>query len=212
MRPVERGEAPQIFNHYKEAAPHLKDRLGRYCSYCERWIAAGIAVEHVSPKSSDEAKALDWSNFLLACMDCNSTKSKKAFVQGQCLWPDADNTFHALSYREDGAIKPNPELDESKVKQIQALLTLVGLSKHPKDDNSHRWDDRLEAWNKAQQAKCLIAVTDKARPLAIQTATGHGHWSIWMTVFANDADMQSRLIDAFPGTAKARLAGSSNPL
>ncbi|MDI9334023.1 MAG: HNH endonuclease [Cytophagales bacterium] len=206
MRPVERGEVPHIFAHYKEAAPYLKARLGRYCSYCERWIATGIAVEHISPKSNDADRALEWSNFLLACMDCNSTKGAKALVHDQCLWPDTDNTFHALIYREDGALKPNPKLNDSTALQVQCLLNLVGLNKQPKDDNGHRWDDRIEAWDKAVAAKRMIEIDEAARPLAIKTVTGHGHWSIWMTVFADDADMQSRLIEAFPGTARARLA------
>lgn len=34
------------------------------------------------------------------------------------------------------------------------------------------------------------------------SAAGHGFWSVWMTVFAEDLDVQDALRDAFPGTAK----------
>jgi uncharacterized protein (TIGR02646 family) len=217
MRPVERGDAPQVFNDYREAAPYLKERLGRYCSYCERFIAAGLAVEHVSPKSQDAFMLLEWSNFLLACIDCNSTKGNKTVHKGRCLWPDTDNTFTALTYRDDGAVKPSVKLSNEGQARAKALLDLVGLDKEPKDDKSHRWDDRREAWHKASIAKKLIAntatskaVAAKAKVMAISTVQGHGHWSIWMTVFSDDVDMQARLIEAFPGTAQARLAMTVN--
>jgi hypothetical protein len=210
MRPVERGEAPATFTDYKQAAPYLKERLGRYCSYCERWIPVNLAVEHVSPKSKNPAHQLAWTNFLVACGNCNSTKGDEV---ADGLWPDQHDTFHALVYRESGAIKPaNP--DDARA---AALLHLVGLDKTPDSISAgdHRFDDRYEAWGKAQRAKQLIAktplaITPHARASAIDTVTGHGHWSIWMTVFADDPDMQQRLIAAFPGTAKARLGYSSD--
>jgi uncharacterized protein (TIGR02646 family) len=189
-----------IFTDYKQAAPYLKERLGRYCSYCERWIAVSLAVEHVSPKSKNLAHQLDWNNFLVACGNCNSTKGDQV---ADCLWPDLHDTFHALIYRESGAVKPaNPE-----DARATAILRLVGLDKKPDSISAedHRFDDRYEAWGKAERAKQLIAKTPLARASATDTVTGHGHWPIWMTVFADDADMQQRLIAAFPGTAKARL-------
>jgi hypothetical protein len=51
MRPIERGISPvQSFKDYYEASPYLIDRLGNYCSHCERKIETHLAVEHVLPK------------------------------------------------------------------------------------------------------------------------------------------------------------------
>jgi uncharacterized protein (TIGR02646 family) len=213
MRPVNRGEHPvelaSPMAHYRDAAPYLRERLGRYCSYCERWIATSLAVEHIAPKHADRAKERDWNNFLLACTDCNSTKGTKVSASDS-LWPDQHNTFNALLYREDGAIKPHPALAPTEQARSAALLQLVGLDKPPKDDNSHRWDDRMEAWGKAQRARELLQrmpppLLERTRALALETLTGHGGWSIWMTVFSDDPVMQNLFVDQFPGTARERL-------
>jgi hypothetical protein len=193
------------FTDYKQAAPYLKERLGRYCSYCERPIPVQLAVEHVSPKHHFLDRKLDWHNFLLACANCNSTKGDQI---ADSLWPDQHDTFHALAYRESGALKPRSPDDALAA----ALLRLVGLDKAPDSISAedHRFEDRLEAWGTAALAKKTIAGNPVARDLAVKAATGHGHWSIWMTVFADDPDMQQRLIAAFPGTAKARLGYGSD--
>jgi hypothetical protein len=34
----------------------------------------------------------------------------------------------------------------------------------------------------------------------IDTVKAKGFWSVWMTVFSDDADMLDRLMVAFPGT------------
>ena len=38
MRPVDKGAAPAVYTHYKNARVDLIGRLGDYCSYCERQI------------------------------------------------------------------------------------------------------------------------------------------------------------------------------
>ena len=77
MRPINRGDAPQAFNDYKAAKPFLTDRLGTYCSFCERRIPTNLAVEHILPKDEDLPFAdlrNEWTNFLLSCVNCNSSK------------------------------------------------------------------------------------------------------------------------------------------
>jgi hypothetical protein len=202
MRPIDRGATPpEVLTDYAQAAPYLKERLGRYCSYCERHFPASLAVEHISPKSLEPSERLSWTNFLLACAPCNSSKGVKPYVAGRSLWPDSDDTFNALIYREDGAIK-------AKSQEATALLALVGLDQSPRADQGTRWKDRQEAWELALEAQRNIAANPSTKTFALKAVLKCGHWSIWMTVFAGDADMQSRLIDAFPGTAKARLAGA----
>ena len=52
MRPVFKGENPKdtnnndiIFTEYARSRRYLIDRIGEYCSYCERKIEASLAVE-----------------------------------------------------------------------------------------------------------------------------------------------------------------------
>ena len=40
------------------------------------------------------------------------------------------------------------------------------------------------------------------RTLAVEVAAARGFWSVWMTVFSDNAVMLSLLIERFPGTAK----------
>jgi len=69
MRPVRRGGSPQPddFDPYTDAKPDLISRLGGYCSYCERRIAANLAVEHIQPKKLPAYQDLEgrWENFCL---------------------------------------------------------------------------------------------------------------------------------------------------
>ena len=111
VRPVDKGVAPpQAFTTYSEAAPELVARLGRYCSYCERHITTHLGVEHVQPKSLETALECTWSNFLLACVNCNSCKGSTAITLCNYLWPDVDNTLRAFCYFRGGMILPNPTL------------------------------------------------------------------------------------------------------
>ena len=71
MRPVNKGGDLGDFNPYNDAQQPLISRLGENCSYCERWIAGGIHVEHKLPKGEYPNFKLKWTNFLLACGNCN---------------------------------------------------------------------------------------------------------------------------------------------
>ncbi len=60
MRPIVKGANPTdengveiIFTKYARARRYLIDRIGEYCSYCERKIEANLAVEHVQPKDTN---------------------------------------------------------------------------------------------------------------------------------------------------------------
>ncbi|MEM8995751.1 MAG: HNH endonuclease [Acidobacteriota bacterium] len=73
------GGAPEVvdFEDYADAKADLVSRLGLFCSYCERAINTNLAVEHIQPKKGDFGRpdlAGRWENFLLACVNCNSTK------------------------------------------------------------------------------------------------------------------------------------------
>mgnify|MGYP006290641343 FL=1 len=216
MRPIRRNTSPQNndFDDYTEAKPFLISRLGSYCSYCERRIATQLAVEHIQPKGLSQYAHLigRWSNFLLACVNCNSTKKNKDVVLSRVLLPDRDNTFYAYIYSPDGKIETRNDLSPDVRMAAENTLRMVGLDKSSSqihDENGKmvaidRYAQRMEVFLVAQSAKSDIASNvgnDAVRRGAIRTAMGYGFFSIWMTVFANDLDMQKSLVDAFNGTA-----------
>ena len=138
MRPVDKGAVPlddegnpKQFSKYKNARSDLITRLGGYCSYCEMKLDASLAVEHVQPKKHHEHLALSWSNFLLGCTNCNSTKGDKDPELSSLLWPDSDNTFMAFQYSEDGVVRVNPALSGDRARKATAMIKLVGLDKTP---------------------------------------------------------------------------------
>lgn len=214
MRPVKRGGRPQDeagqevqFAEYAQARKELIRRLGEYCSYCEMHLDTSLAVEHVRPKKPPGAaavmpdRALDWNNFLLACTNCNSTKGDTDVVLEDYLWPDRDDTFHALRYSVGGLVGSSPGNDQAKAEE---LLKLVGLRKTPdaEEASDRRWLNRREAWELAVRAKERLArcPSDDMREQILETAQAKGFWSVWMTVFADDAIMRVGLLAACPGT------------
>jgi len=210
MRPVDKGSSPEDFSDYREAAPFLEDRLGRYCNYCERRLETNLAVEHVQPKSREPELARDWDNYLFSCVNCNSSKGDTEVELEQYLWPDRDNTSRAFKYGEAGVISVSDRVSgESGVEaQAKALITLVGLDKvpgssNPPTDADQRWIRRAEIWVFAIRARTAIRTTDteETRELAIVAAIGWGGFSIWMDVFEDDEEFRNRLISAFAGTS-----------
>lgn len=214
MRPVNRGSCPTDdegdevrFAEYTHARKKLIQRLGEYCSYCEMHLDSSLAVEHVRPKKPPGAgavmldRALDWHNFLLACTNCNSTKGDTDVVLGEYLWPDRDDTFHALRYSVGGVVDSAPGGEKIRADR---LLDLVGLRKllDTQEASDRRWLNRKDAWEAAVRSKGNLAKCphDAMRDQIILTVVANGYWSIWMTVFADDPDMRGRLLQAFPGT------------
>ncbi len=50
MRPVNKGKREQEYKPYQTAKRELFEAIGPYCSYCERIIELGGAIEHIQPK------------------------------------------------------------------------------------------------------------------------------------------------------------------
>ena len=224
MRPIRRGPSPRHgdFDDYRDAKAYLINRLGRYCSYCERRIATMLAVEHIQPKGLPAYGQLAgrWENFLLGCVNCNSTKKVKDVHLDAILLPDRDNTFAAFAYTADGKVAPAAGLKAGLRKMAQDTLGLTGLDKPistVQDENGKqvaidRVSQRMEAWAVAEEAKHDVLMNPDnvaVRQGAIRTAIFSGFFSIWLTVFSNDADMRNRLIDAFSGT---RPSGCFDPV
>ena len=212
MRPVDRGAPPSLaFSKYQDAAPLLINKIGCYCSYCERQIETHLAVEHIQPKSLNPNLLLDWNNFLLGCVHCNSSKGDTSINLDDFLWPDTDNTMLGFQYHVGGLVFPSSALPNLIEKKARAMIVLVGLDKDPGNpDNSRlpsksdqRWLHRKETWEKAQKAKRDLQRSDSntVREWIVETAISRGGFSIWFTILGDDEDMRLRLINAFIGTA-----------
>lgn len=215
MRPVVRGDSPiqDDFDDYADAFPFLAARLGFYCSYCERRVVTNLAVEHIQPKKLPQYAHLvgRWDNFLLGCVNCNSTKSNKDVILEETLLPDRDNTGFAYRYLEDGTITLNDALSDEQAEFAEHLLNLVGLDKplnEVEDENGRlvaidRVAQRMEARLIAEESLVELesAPSENMRRQVVRTALAQGYFSIWMTVFSADSEMKSRFITNFPGTA-----------
>ncbi|MCE7980200.1 MAG: HNH endonuclease [Caldilinea sp. CFX5] len=211
MRPIDKGIAPRTYTNYQDAQQDLVDRIGDYCSYCERQIETNLAVEHIQPKSKMPALRNEWNNFLLGCVNCNSSKGSENILVDDYFWPDTENTLLVFEYLVGGRIVPYPGLSVINFSKAQATISLFGLdrdpghldkSKHPSSKDK-RWRRRQEAWDLAQRdlARLQQNNTIQVRELIVENALGRGMFSIWMKVFENDVDMRRRLINAFKGTA-----------
>jgi uncharacterized protein (TIGR02646 family) len=212
MRPICRGRAPRKFKHYHEAIGDLEERLGTYCSYCERRLPTSLAVEHVVPKSRNRKLRTKWTNFLLGCPNCNSAKKAKRTNGRDFLWPDKDNTLRAFTYSDGGVVEVSKTLRNGAASKAEKLQRLVGLHRHPVHKNKKdkpaprdlRWNQRDDVWTLALRQRNFLARSDTAemREATVAVATGYGFFSVWMTVFERDRDMRKRLFRAFKGTAR----------
>jgi uncharacterized protein (TIGR02646 family) len=218
VRPIRRDTSPRQgdFSNYRDALPDLVSRLGMYCSYCERYVATQLAVEHIQPKGLPAYQPLQgrWENFLLACVNCNSTKKDKQVSLSDVLLPDRDNTLAAYFYSAGGEIQVSSQLNAHAQQLAQATLALVGLDQRGlaiADANGRlialdRVKQRMLAWLTADRAKQLFALQPDNAAVAemvVHLAQATGFFSIWMEVFRAEPEMRRRLIDAFPGTRES---------
>lgn len=218
MRPVEKGASPvQAYAAYADAIKHLEDRLGSYCSYCERRLETHLAVEHVLPKSLVPSAALLWSNFLLACVNCNSCKGDQPVNLPDYLWPHLDNTLQAFRYGPGGVISVDTSIPLPLQTKAEALRRLVGLDRlpgapNPPTDKDRRWLSRQEVWALAERSQRGLAQADSSplRQQISETALASGMFSIWWEVFAGDGDMRLRLIRQFVGTCPKSFDANGN--
>jgi hypothetical protein len=218
MRPVLRSSSPQEqeFEPYTKSLPYLVSRLGSYCSYCERHVQANLAVEHIQPKGLAQYAHLTgtWTNFLLGCVNCNSTKLNKDVVFEQLLLPDRDNTALAFDYPQDGSVVPSEFAKNNGYEGLcKATLKLTGLDKVPArtaDENDNlvaleRVSQRMQTWLLALDMLTLIETNDspELRTAITKLASKSGFFSIWMKAFQRDRDMRLRILEAYPGTRES---------
>jgi len=211
MRPVNRGAAPAIYAHYENAKQDLVNRLGSYCSYCERRIPTLLAVEHIQPKGLAQYAHLEceWTNFLLGCVNCNSAKSNAAIECDSLLLPDRDNTFVAFIYDELGTVNPNPVVGPGIGALATALSDLTALNRmnHPNWDEAvafsalERVGQRIQACLQAKEARADFDAGRAWAGAVAREAAATGFFSIWMTVFEGVPEVRQAIINTFPNTA-----------
>lgn len=219
MRPVDKDAQPLradgtviTFKTYQQSRRYLIDTIGEFCSYCERPILTSLAVEHLQPKTHNGHLELVWSNLLLACTNCNSTKGHTDVVVADYFWPDRENTFEKFSYDLSGLVKVNPMLNPIEAVKAQNTISLVGLDRRQPNNGTRDWEEasdrrhehRLQAYveanNYAANYDCAT-IEDRAKflPFLIDIAR-KSFWSIWMNAFAAFPEVQRALIDNFQGT------------
>ena len=208
MRPVDKGAAPAVYAHYKDARVDLIGHLGDYCSYCERQIETHLAVEHIQPQGQCPRLRNSWGNFLLSCVNCNSSKGRRSVALHDYFWPDRDNTLRAFEYVNGGLVQPHANLVAADHVRARDTIALTGLDKFPGNpgrqptDYDQRWLRRQEVWQMAKKDRDRLTDQDTTamREQIVETAIAHGMFSIWWTVFDGDIDMRQRLRQAFIGT------------
>jgi uncharacterized protein (TIGR02646 family) len=212
MRPVNKGADQGEFIPYGDAQKPLTDQIGDYCSYCERWVCSGIHIEHKKPKDKYPNDEFAWENFLLACVNCNSSKGSDDLELTDYVWPDRDNTSRAFQYLKEGIIIPVTGFSQDIDLMIKNTWELVGLNKHPNTFSydgiikptikDKRWIHRRDEWLNASRKKESLAKYDtpERQEDMVDIALQRGMFSIWYGVFHDHLDMKRRLVTAFLGT------------
>jgi uncharacterized protein (TIGR02646 family) len=208
-----------LFDEYGHAKPHLIGRMGDYCSFCELPLAAALAVEHIRCKDKNPTLEREWDNFLLACPSCNSSKGVAVDTVADVerhLWPHQERSADAFIYSDGGIVRVAEDLPPVTRTRAAATESLVGLGRRPgagltRDQilrgSDRRYEKRRAAWDQAVNARNDLRRRDdpETRKWILVSACALGFWSVWMTVFADDAAMQAALCDLFPGTARDRI-------
>lgn len=185
-------------------------------------IPTNLAVEHVRPKEHVPNLELEWENFLLACSNCNSCKGHTDVQLHDYVWPHLDNTLLAFIQGQGGVVEVSDQLSEEVMLKAASTLRLVGLDKRPGHPDlsrrpafsDRRWKDRLDARDEATLALGYLQAMDddQTRELIVTVFKRSGHFSIWFSTFAEDADMRRRLVEAWPGTAAECFDGQFEPV
>lgn len=227
MRPIDKGSSPVRgeFNDYTEAHPYLIQRLGVYCSYCERRIEVMLAVEHMSPKTHCKKEERKWRNFLLACVQCNSSKKDTNIQPHQLrdyVWPDRDDTFHMIDYLPINAYRATPVrwLNGLDKRRVGKTIGLVNINSHTNKYGATTYKNKLvkrqevaqvcirmkKAYLKARKLlkkypndPDVISNYDSSKMDIVTAAKFSGCWSIWMQYFEGIPEIREILLD-FPGT------------
>lgn len=213
MRPINKGEWPTkgrnnvkcVFTDWRRAKPHLVERTGLYCHFCEMRVNNCLAVEHIKARKDYPKLANSWTNFLLVCTSCNSTKTSNRLLtpyRRHYYWPHWNNTllafFSPLSGANAQLVTPQVGLLVHQKFRAEATIALYGLDKWKTStgDSDNRYIERQKATKMAIDR--LIEYQDgKATIEAIvDMATSTGFFSVWLDVFNAIAPVKQALLQA----------------
>lgn len=223
MRPISRGEKTVNYKIYQNARDPLFKSIGHYCSFCEMDISNMAEVDHVVPKKNDIAPELilEWTNLLLSCKYCNTSKGSRNQNRDNYFFPDEDNTALYFKYSEDEIIKPTDGL--STIDNTKALNTIdlmkLDRTQEAIDEEGKR-DTRPYTrglvWQKAKSSLLtyekfmhnLERVPDEVKNDIIKNQheqignSPAAYFSVWMEVFRDYPECQKFIIDKNKGIAK----------
>ena len=173
-----------------------------------------------SRRSQVRSRGNSWDNFLLGCVNCNSSKGSTHLNLHDYFWPDRDNTLRAFEYMNGGLMRPHADLVAVDRVRAGNTIALTGLDKDPGNarrtptDSDRRWERRREIWQMAKRNHARLARQDThgIREAIVDCATARGMFSIWWTVFADDVDMRRRFREAFIGTDAGSFDCNENPM
>ncbi len=223
MRPINRTNkfnpngTPVEHNPWGDAKPHLIAEIGDYCSYCGKHLTrSALAIEHIVDKNTHPQFKYHWNNFLLACVNCNSTKSTKDTTALNPFMPHTDNLLCYIEILQGGTIQIKNGVNGINLQRSQTFINLVGLDRHPGHpdltDKDDRWEYRLEAYDLAerqlQKYTSNPATTDIENIVTLASKTGF--FTVWFTIFDAYNNVKDALIDAYTGTNRARFNAQNN--
>lgn len=207
-RPGENGVVA-TYNPHNDAKEKLLENFGNepfyYCSYCDRVIPrVHIEVEHIQPVHYRADLEHSWSNFLLACKNCNLTKSDQNAQPANMLLPQFQNTWNCFIVNNDGTIIPNPH-NILAINRANYTVQLLGMDRGIGHPNRQPQDDRYDSrrhvlmiakrdlkYYEAKVPDYIIAIREHAIAM--------GFWYVWMQVFEPHPEVQDQLIDWFNNT------------
>ena len=109
----------------------LKQRFSRICGYCEEPGGRG-EVDHFRPKSRFPESVYEWSNWILACHDCNQAKGDKWPEDGYVdpcteLASDRPESYFTFDTKT-GEIVPLEDLDPGRFDKAQRMIDDLQLN------------------------------------------------------------------------------------
>lgn len=225
MRPINQGVKPdKDVTQHRDYFDDIKNRIGYYCSYCERRMPdEELQVEHVRSKSTCNEYRLCWHNLLLACFTCNSHKDKcNAAIRNvndlnidEYAFPHIYDTYHLIDYPAP-TYMPVCSLTAGaeyklKVEKLFKLLHMdnnAGLTEEELLEENGIPSLRISAGISAAELKKDLGDNPSDESIAYalnkiaREISRFGFWSVWMKEFESVQVIRDFLLDIIPGTEK----------
>lgn len=228
MRPINKGAWPTkangnkyIFNDWSRAKIHLQTRTGSYCHFCEMRVNNCLAIEHIKSRDAYPRLSNCWTNFLLICTSCNSSKNNKNVLYAlSYYWPHLNNTLLAfyspISGPDAQKVIPQPSLTASQTARAKSTIDLYELDKIVTSDggSDNRYIERVKAAKMAIDRRIEYQNGLATINAIVDLATTTGFFSVWLDVFSNVTPVKQALLNApeFKIDVNAWFDGNLDPI